>query len=194
MAQDPFDAFLQRLSAGHTPNLVTIYHAVRNIPYGAIGQRDPRAVLERGVGSCSGKHLLLQELLRRLGHEADVVTIFTHFNELVPDHDGYPPALRELVRDAVVPDFHHFVRARQNGRWLRLDATWHDALAPYGFPVNADWSGEGDTWLAARSLREYPPTDDLVALKQRLLSELSPEELALRARFFELLTAWIATL
>ena len=194
MADDLYRDFLERLDPRGAPDLVAIYHAVRNIPYGSTGQRDPKSVLEGNLGSCSGKHLLLSELLRRTGHETRLITIFTHFNELVPDHASYPAELRDLIQHAVIPDFHHFVRVRGDGRWVQLDATWHDQLAPYGFPVNAGWAGACDTRLAARPLRTYPPTDDLIALKERLLAELPPGQRALRARFFRLLTEWIAGL
>ena len=194
MANDPYRAFLESIAPGGTPDLVPVYHAVRDIPYDAVGQRDPRAVLANRIGSCSGKHLLLSDLLRAIGHETQLVTIFTHFNELVPDHASYTEELRDLVRHARVPDFHHFVRARRDGGWVQLDATWHGRLAAYGFPVNDGWTGQGDTKLAARPLREYPPSDDLIALKERLLAELTPKERALRARFFALLADWMASL
>lgn len=194
MAHDFYRAFLESIAPNGRPDIVAVYHAVRNIPYGAVGQRDPRAVLANRIGSCSGKHLLLSDLLRAIGHQTQLVTVFTHFNELVPDHESYPEELRDLVRHAEVPDFHHFVRARRGGAWVQLDATWHDRLAAYGFPVNAGWTGRGDTKLAARPLREYPATDDLIALKEQLLLELTPGERALRTRFFGLLANWMASL
>jgi hypothetical protein len=194
MSDDPFRDFLRRVDPSSHPALPAVYHAVRNIPYGSIGRRDPAHVLVANAGSCSAKHMLLDELLRRLGHRTRLITIFTHFDEGVPDHASYPEELRELLRRGKVPDFHHFLRVEQNGRWLDLDATWHDRLGAYGFPVNAGWTGAGDTRLAARPIREYPPTDDLVALKERLLKELSPPQRALRTRFFGLLSDWIAGL
>lgn len=194
MPDDLYRDFLERLDPSGAPDLVTIYHAVRNIPYGSTGQRDPQSVLASNLGSCSGKHLLLSDLLRRVGYETRLITVFTHFNELVPDHPSYPAELRDLVAHAEIPDFHHFVRGRVDGGWVQLDATWHDQLAPYGFPVNAGWAGLRDTRLAARPRRTYPPTDDLIALKERLLAALPAGQRTLRARFFRLLTEWIAGL
>lgn len=173
----------------------TIYHRVRSIPYGAAGQRDPRAVYERNVGSCSGKHILLRDLLRRAGYDAEVVTMYSHFNKAVPDHAALPAELRRMVRKEDVPDFHHYVRVRKpDGNWLKLDATWHDRLIDYGFPVNKHWRGDVDTVLAADPIREYPPAEDLAAFKKQLIDELPADEAEKRARFFKLLTDWIATL
>ena len=194
MSDDQFRDFLLRLDPSGRPALAAVYHAVRNIPYGAVGQRDPAHVLAANAGSCSAKHMLLDDLLRRLGHRTRLITIFTHFDAGVPDHASYPEELRELLRRGQVPDFHHFLRVEQDGRWLALDATWHDRLGAYGFPVNTGWTGAGDTRPAAKPFREYPPTADLAALKERLLKELSPQQRALRTRFFGLLSAWIAGL
>lgn len=185
----------QEIARGAGPGIAPIYHTVRRIPYGAAGRRDPRAVYERNIGSCSGKHILLRDLLRHAGLKAEVVTIFAYFNKAIPDHETFPDELRYLIRNENVCDFHHYVRARsRDGEWQRLDATWHDALERYSFPVNSGWSGEGDTTIAAEAIREYPPEEDIAALKLRLLQELTREQREQRARFFKLLGDWIATL
>ena len=176
------------------PPLVSIYQWVRNIPYGSKGIREPRDVVAHNVGSCSGKHLLLRELLRAAGMRAEIVTMFTYFNEGMPVHDSFPDELRRLCRETRVPDFHHYVRVADGERRLRLDATWHDALIPYGFPVNRDWRGEGDTVLAATPVREYPAIEHLIPYKMLLIDSLAADERELRARFFALVTDWIASL
>jgi hypothetical protein len=193
MNHEAYRELLERLDPSGRPDLVTVYHAVRNIPYGRIGQRDPLRVLAENAGSCSAKHMLLDQLLRRLGYGTRLITVFTHFEEGVPDHESYPKELRELLHRPV-PDFHHFLRVEHGGRWLDLDATWHDALAPYGFRVNTGWAGDRNTQIAARPRKEYPSTDDLVPLKERLLDGLTPEDRALRTRFFALLSDWIEKL
>jgi hypothetical protein len=174
--------------------MALLYHAVRKIPYGSIGERDPVKVIANNLGSCSGKHILLRDLLRETGHEAEIVTIFTYFNRGVPSHPAMPEDLRKMIEDEDICDFHHYVHARWDDRWLKLDATWHDALSPYGFPVNRDWRGQGDTMLAATPVREYPAVEDLATWKIDLLEQLDPEQRDKRARFFRRLSAWIATL
>lgn len=201
MVSSDYQEFLGSIVAGvregdrDGDEIATIYHVVRAIPYGAAGQRDPQAVYKRNIGSCSGKHILLRDLLRKAGHEADAVTIFTYFNKGVPDGAPLPAELRRMVREENVPDFHHYVRARRSdGDWLKLDATWHDRLIDYGFPVNKHWRGDVDTMLAADPIREYPPAEDLAAFKRRLIDELPAGEAEKRTRFFKLLTDWMATL
>lgn len=186
---------VERIGSETGPGIAPMFHAVRKIPYGAAGNRDPKAVYENNIGSCSGKHILLRDLLRAAEFDAEIVTIFTHFNKAIPDNESFPPELRRLVNEGDICDFHHYVRARSSGApWQRLDATWHDALVPYGFPVNADWQGEGDTELAAETIREYPPEEDIASFKVRLLQQLTSEQRHQRARFFTLLGDWIADL
>jgi len=194
MPKGTYRTFLEkRLSAGST-NVTDVYHAVRKIPYGSTGERDPLKVIANNLGSCSGKHVLLRDLLREAGWEAEIITMFTYFNRGIPSHPAMPAELRAMIEGEEVCDFHHYVRVRMDEGWRKLDATWHDALIPYGFPVNRDWKGESDTVLAAAPMREYPAVEDLVALKERLLTQLTPEQREFRAKFFTQLTNWMMTL
>jgi len=189
-----YRAFLkERLSAGST-NVADVYHAVRNIPYGSTGERNPVKVIANNLGSCSGKHVLLRDLLREVGWEAEVITMFTHFNRGIPSHPAMPAELRAMIEGEVVCDFHHYVRVQMREGWRKLDATWHDALIPYGFPVNRDWTGLSDTVLAAMPIHEYPAVEDLITRKQQLLAELTAQQREFRAKFFRLLTEWMTTL
>lgn len=194
IAKASYTNFLQQHLQPGSAALSAIYHAVRNIPYGSTGERDPVKIIANNLGSCSGKHILLRDLLRETGREAEVITMFTHFNRGIPPHPAMPQDLRAMIEGADVCDFHHYVRVRVGQRWAKLDATWHDALIPYGFPVNRDWRGRGDTTLAATPIREYPPVEDLAVWKVQLLKELTREQHDLRAHFFRRLTEWMMTL
>lgn len=194
MSPSSYATFLRRHVKGRESELADVYHAVRNIPYGSVGERDAEKVITNNVGSCSGKHILLRDLLRRTGRDAEIITISSHFNRGVPSHPAMPPDLRAMIDGDPVYDFHHYVRVLGDDQPLKLDATWHDALAPFGFPVNRDWRGEGDTVLAATPLREYPAVEELAAWKADLLAQLTPAERDKRTRFFARLTEWMATL
>jgi hypothetical protein len=178
----------------HDSTLPGIYHAVRKIPYGSVGERDPLRVIEGKMGSCSGKHMLLRDLLREVGYRAEIITMFTMFNRGMPSHQAMPEDLRRMIEYEEICDYHHYVRVRDDSRWLKLDATWHDALIPFGFAVNHAWKGEGDTKLAATPLREYPDAEDLAALKADLVAQLAPDQREKRDVFFRRLTEWMMTL
>jgi len=172
--------------------LPLIYHQVRNIPYGSNGSRDPRIVYESNVGSCSGKHILLRDLLREAGHKAEIITMFTYFNESTPICDSFSEELKTLGASTRIPDFHHYVRVKKQGKWLKLDATWHDGLAAFGFKVNSDWAGQGDTALASVAEREYPNEEDIIAFKAHLVDSLPSDQREVRAKYFAMVTGWIA--
>jgi len=194
MPKATYKTFLEKLLRPGSTNVSDVYHAVRKIPYGSTGERNPVKVIANNLGSCSGKHILLRDLLREVGREAEVITMFTHFNRGIPSHPAMPAELRAMIAGREVCDFHHYVRVRMAEGWHKLDATWHDALISYGFPVNRDWNGESDTVLAATPIREYPAVEDLIAWKEQLITELTPEQRDLRAKFFTTLTEWMMTL
>ncbi|WP_181905156.1 transglutaminase domain-containing protein [Aestuariispira insulae] len=173
---------------------VPIYHQVRNIPYGGIGQRRVEDVLVNGRGSCSGKHLLLQKRLRQAGYRAEVVTIFTWFDLGIPNHPAMPDEIRAMLTVGKVPDYHHYVELHIGERVLKLDATWHDGLKPFGFPVNDCWDGAGDTVLAAPAVDYFPPQDDLAGFKAAKVAALSQNMQERRRRFFQATADWITEL
>lgn len=192
---ETYKAFLQQENISAAPSkLVGLYHAVRNIPYGSTGIRDPEQVIQGNLGSCSGKHLALRDMLRHIGHEAEIITIYTHFNKRIPVVESFPDELKRMCREEQVPDFHHYVRVATDDGWIKLDATWHDALIPYGFTVNDKWNGTGDTVLAGEPIREYPAVEDLIPYKIEMIASLPESERKKRERFFGLITDWIATL
>lgn len=186
------DAFLERLGQGGRPaDPVRIYHAVRNLPYASRGSRHPADVLESREGSCSGKHLLLRDLLRRSGERAEIETVEGDFAAGMPEVDSMPEALRVWVRDGGIRDFHQYVVWRGPAGEAKLDATWPDSLARFGFPVNEDWDGCGDTRIALEPTRVVGRTEDLVPFKEGLLATLTSKEAADRLDFLSLLTDWL---
>jgi hypothetical protein len=193
MQQDFYKAVVQEWCPGRADeeSLVTVFGNVRDIPYGSTGDRDPEVIVKKNLGSCSGKHLLLSNLLRTIGYETEIVTCYHHFEEVVPHNDTYPDRLKAILRNQHVVDFHHFVRVKTPQVWLNLDATWDSALKPFGFPANVEWGGRTDTQLAVRPMKFYPPTDDVISLKVKLISEMPRREARIRAEFLRLLTQWL---
>jgi hypothetical protein len=191
--EERLDAFLrERCSRAGKPDVVTTFHAVRKLAYFSSADRTPQAVLASGRGACTAKHLLLRDLLRRQGEVADVELIEGDFAASMPVVDTMPEALRRWVVSGGIPDFHCYVVWQGPDSEHRLDATWPDHLAPFGFPVNADWDGGGDTQLAIKPALVKVRVEDVVARKERLLAALSRDDLANRRTFLDLLSAWLA--
>ncbi|WP_120498520.1 transglutaminase domain-containing protein [Kiloniella sp. EL199] len=190
-----YTTFLSDILSRHDlQTVLDVYHFVRQMPYGGVGVRDPRVVYEKRSGTCSGKHILLRDLLNSLGYKANVLQVFLYFNKGIPVHPTMPKELQEIVLTEKVPDFHNIVQLdlTDSTQPLLLDATWSDEMKSYGFPVNDDWSGEENTLLAGNIIRTEEIRTDIVVQKEKLLAGLSPDELALRDRFLKLLISWIS--
>ncbi|MCW2306602.1 hypothetical protein [Rhodobium gokarnense] len=173
---------------------VALFHHVRRFTYLSDGVRDPKIVAARRAGACTGKHLVLRELLREEGFSAGVETVEGDFAAGIPISETMGPDLQSMIAEAGVTDFHNIVRLDWHGRSMALDATWNDALIPYGFPVNDDWTGGGDTELALRPVRSHGIVEDVIAFKEESLARLSREDRIRRGRFLSLLSDWITSL
>jgi len=174
---------------GGTP-VVEAFHAVRRMTYASTGSRDPAELVRTGRGACTAKHLLLCQLLRGLGVQARVLTVAGSFGAGLPEAPGMPETLKAMIRDGGVADFHNVVEAELDGETVLLDATWHDALAPAGFPVNADWQGRGSTRLAVLGTVMDSATADPLDGKAALIAALSAHERERRLRFLTLMTQY----
>lgn len=175
---------------GPEARLVCAFRRVRDIPYGSKGEREPEIIVRNNLGSCSGKHILLHHLFRQLGLQSKIMTCFHYFDQALPADNDYPQRLREIINNHHVIDFHHFIKLKIKTKWLNVDATWDRPLSAYGFPVNLDWKGKGNTTVAVHPIKFYPQTSNIIELKKSLLAGLSPAERKIRAEFLQLLTDW----
>jgi len=174
--------------------VISLFHAVRNIPYFSSGERSPEAVLRDHRGACTAKHLLLRDLLRRCGELADVELIEGDFAASMPVVNSMPDELKMWIRSGGIKDYHCYVVWRGPEREQILDATWPDALARHGFTVNSDWAGEGDTALAIVPTFIKSRVEDVIPRKEKLLRSLTREETHHRKLFLSLLSTWLASL
>lgn len=171
--------------------IIHVFEKVRDIPYGSVGARDPFHIIESNLGSCSGKHILLNDLFRVLGYNSKVKTCLEHFQKSLPPNNNYPSRLQKIINNYQIIDFHHFVSVERGGRWISVDATWDLPLEKYGFNINRGWDGNSDTILAVEPISFFPDTEDIIGLKERLVAEMDPFARELRAEFLALLTDWL---
>lgn len=189
------DHFIERhVDLAKESAVISLFHAVRNIPYFSSGERSPEAVLRDHRGACTAKHLLLRDLLRRCGELADVELIEGDFAASMPVVNSMPDELKMWIRSGGIKDYHCYVVWRGPEREQILDATWPDALARYGFTVNSDWAGEGDTALAIVPTFIKSRVEDVIPRKEKLLLSLTREETHHRKLFLSLLSTWLASL
>lgn len=187
------EAFMRRHDL-HRPetSVADVYHAVRNMPYFSGPDRTPREALRSGRGACTAKHIVLRDLLRALGHVADVEIVDGDFAAGIPQAAAMTEPLRAALRQAGVRDFHCYVVLQGPHGEQKLDATWPDSVGRFGFPVNSGWRGSGDTRLAIDVVAVCGRDEDVIGSKERLLSGLSVEAAEKRRAFLRLLSSWLA--
>ncbi len=185
------DAFLAGNGARDVPH---IYHVVRRLGYFSNGERSAEAVMRTGRGACTAKHILLRDLLRRHGEVAEVELVRGDFAAGMPQAASMSAPLRAMIRAAGIADFHCYVVWQNAGHPVRLDATWPDTLADHGFPVNAGWTGIGNTILAITPGGITERAEDVITVKARLLAGLTAEQTDKRRLFLTLLSDWISTI
>ena len=185
------DDFLDRHTSGGRATVPAIYHAVRNLTYASDGNRAPEMVIATGRGSCTGKHLLLRDLLRHVGETADVEFIEGDFAASMPVVPSMSEELKGWVSSGGISDFHCYVVWQGGEREVKLDATWPDRMAPLGYTVNAKWDGIGDTRVAIQSGVVRGRAENVLERKASLLSTLSEKQINDRLRFLKLLTEWM---
>ena len=184
--------FLELVPARGKAGVLQAYIAVRQMAYFSGPDRTPLAALQAGRGACTAKHIILRDLLRRIGMRADVEIVEGDFAAAIPLHASQPDDLQDMIRQRGVTDFHCRVRLARPEGDLRLDATWPDDLAAYGFAVNRTWTGDGDTLQAIADVVVRSSDEDVLGTKARLLADLGNETKRKRLEFLRLLSGWIA--
>jgi hypothetical protein len=148
-------------------------------------------VIATGKGACTGKHLLLRDLLRHVGETADVEFIEGDFAASMPVVPTMSEELQRWVSAGGISDFHCYVVWQGGEGEVKLDATWPDRVASLGYPVNAKWDGIGDTRVAIGSGIIRGRAENVLERKASLLSTLTEKQINDRLRFLKLLTEWM---
>ena len=170
---------------------IALFEHVRDIPYRYPASRNPVEVLQKGWGSCSGKHYLLGELYRLVGLRVRHMICTHRFNE---SPIVFPPPMQEMLRRNEIVDLHDYLQIAVDDQWLDVDATWQRGLREYGFPVNEDWDGKSAMLLSVVSEEIAVAERDPERVKEELLSTLTPRQRTLRKQFLEALSSWVQEL
>ena len=181
------------LSRDTRPPLVALFAAVQALPYRWPGPRDALHCLENGWGTCSGKNMLLFELLRAAGVPCAHTLIV---GDLTVNPPAVPATLRAILGEGPLPDVHAALTALGPAGPVTVDASWDPPLAALGFPVAQRWDGTTDTPLAITPSAVYAvcghdPVAEKELLRGRVFGE-QPELLARRDRYLQALSDWIA--
>ena len=190
MNEDPIRAALQEWTRGQDPLAarIAVFERVRDIPYQYPAERDPRAVLHIGRGSCSGKHYLLGEMFRGLNLQVRNMICTHRFNESpLP----FPEEMQALLLKNEIVDLHDYLQVSVDGNWIDVDATWELGLREFGFPVTDEWDGRSSMLLTVNPDEQTTVQGDPGKAKEEMLSKLTNRQRQLRKQFLEALAQWV---
>jgi len=173
---------------------IAVFEHIREIPYYLVPQiADPQgwaaSILTANKGSCSPKHYLLGMLFNRMGLEVKYVSYPFRWDK---QPINYPPDLAELAKGSPI-GYHGACKAKIDGQWVLVDATWDSALSKAGFAVNLSWDGKGQTKNAVVPLEEVIHDNlrsrlDFVSRQRSLYTEKEKE---IYVRFIEKFNLWL---
>jgi len=182
------------LNAGVPPDLRLLLFCIRDIPYGRPSDFiDGSSVVSEWVGTCSGKHVLVCELLRALDLSPKMMM------------RGYQVS-GGSVTEKLVPaatslrfwDVHNFVLCDFGRGEVRIDITWPVICMSAGFTTTSDWNPGTHFRLACPegTDREIQPTKEGLRAKSDLLDILNrtSAEREAREKFIAALAESVSTL
>src|SRR5687767_14673548 len=89
---------------------------VREMPYERASDVRGETLVNEWRGTCSGKHLLLAQLLGELGHDSMFMTALHEFTPV--NSPWLPPHLLAEVQRAPVADVHNFLMVEAESGWF----------------------------------------------------------------------------
>lgn len=170
--------------------ILELAQLVSAIPWGE-GRTIEEVLHLRKVGTCTGKHLVLQACFEELGIECRPVVSTFHWHE---QEIKLPKELKDFLDDHHWQHGHNFLQVKNSdGAWVDLDVTWDPALQSFGFwPLPADWDGE-HSFVGLKILERWDGID-IAEKKEELINVLSPEQQQAREHFLHLFIGWVESL
>jgi hypothetical protein len=170
--------------------IIQLAHAVCNIPWGEA--RTLEDVLTKSIGTCTGKHVLMQACLKELGIPyRPVVCTFQWGKQGIE----FPDSIRNILATGEWSHGHNFVQIQYaDGPWVDIDVTWDPPLALHGLsPLPDNWNGH-TSFVGLRHIEKRWDGASIAEKKAELIAALSPEEQERRERFLEEFIQWIDSL
>jgi len=182
-------AFLEKNRIEKPGDLPLLLQTVSAIPWGE-GRTIKEVLQTKNVGTCTGKHLVLQECLHTLGIPFRSVACTFHWSE---QPISYPSKLREILHEGEWKHGHNFVQLRQGDKWIDIDITWDSFLQSYGFrSFPSHW--DGNSFIGIQHILQRWDGISIAEKKRELVASLTPEMSQRREYFLTLLIQWIGAI
>lgn len=158
---------------------------VRDIPYKVTESLDPADVLKNNAGSCTPKHLLLAQYLKKIGVPLKILAVSYCYNKIPLN---YPESMKRLVEK--MPLTHHTaLKIKVDNKWVIIDVTWDSNLKE--FEVNKEFDLKSDSILCVVPEEIIERGEDPNNYKKENLNP-SQEERELQRKFYTEFNKFIA--
>ena len=170
--------------------LKKLVQAVSAIPWGE-GRTIEDVLQSEKVGTCTGKHLVLEAGLQELGIACrSVVCTFRWQDQEI----RFPQRLKDILTKHTWLHAHNFIQVQNSSaEWIDVDVTWDGDLRRHGFRVlPSDWDGEHP--FVGLIILERWDGIDMHSKKDELLHMLTDDQRHAREQFLRGFIAWIQSL
>jgi len=163
---------------------------VGEIPWG-MGRTVNEVLVSKGVGTCTGKHRVLQQCFDILNIPYQPVVCTFKWGEQGIE---YPKNLQKILNEGEEWDHgHNFVRAKNlGGRWIDIDVNWDSHMKQFGFIIANDWDGKSNL-VAVKNIIERWDGVDIGEMKVQLIKSLSSKQRERRKKFLNGFIDWISS-
>lgn len=171
--------------------LIAVVKLAAGIPWGE-GRTIEEVLETKKVGTCTGKHLVLQTCFDELGIKyRPVVCTFKWGEQAIK----YPKNLKAILKEGEWEHGHNFVQIRNDkGEYIDIDITWNSNLAPYGFKTfPKNWNGKS-AFVGIDNIIKRWDDVDMESMKQQLIDFLGPKARERRERFLREFIKWVRTI
>ncbi|MBU0598234.1 hypothetical protein KKF61_04570 [Patescibacteria group bacterium] len=170
--------------------LIKVTKIVSCIPWGE-GRTIEETLVTKKVGTCTGKHLVLQACYDELGITNQSVVCTFHW---IDESIKYPQHIKDILNKGVWEHGHNFVQIKKGNQWIDVDINYNPKLAPYGFrtfPQN--WDGQ-TPFIAVKKIIRRWDNPNMLNFKKELIDSLDQIIKERRGRFLKELISWANTL
>jgi len=168
---------------------VKLVKIISEIPWGE-GRTIEDILKTKKIGTCTGKHLLLQACLEKLGIKSKQVVCIFRWSEQDID---LPTNLIKILQEGEWNHGHNFLNVEIDGNYIDIDVTWNSKLKKYGFlTLPSNWDGNS-SFVGLKFKKRFDDTD-MNKMKIELINSLTPEQQERRHKFVKELAKWIESI
>ena len=180
------DLFLEKLkldNLNEEQKIIKIAQAVSDIPWGE--GRNCEEVFEKWIGTCTGKHKVLQICFDKINIKYEPVVCTFKWGE---QGIKYPKELQDILNEGEWEHGHNFIKLENDNY---LDITWDQSLSQFGFKVLPhDWTPK-NSFIGIQNIKQQWDGISIDEKKSQLINSLSPEMKERRERFLNKFIKWI---